>query len=76
LVVLAAYVSESRPFEDTDIPQETFARAVKAIDLLLLDGPPDAVRKASAERCRRLLASAVDYDEMKAFASTPVCNNI
>lgn len=76
LVTLAAYVAESRPFEDGDIPQETFERAVTAIGEVLADGPQDVVRKASAERCRRLLASAVDYDEMKSFASSQVCNNI
>lgn len=74
LVTLAAYVSESRPFEDDDIPQETFARAVSAIDSLLAAGPRDKMRGAAGERCRRLIASAVDYDEMKAFASTSVCN--
>ena len=76
LVTLAAYVSESRPFDDEDIPQETFAAAVSAIDAVLAAGARDEVRRAAAERCRRLIASAVDYDEMKTFASTPVCNSI
>jgi len=76
LLVLAAYVSESRPFEDADIPQDTFIRAVKAIDLVLLDGPQEVLKKASGERCRRLISSAKDYDEMKMFASTPVCNSM
>lgn len=76
VVTLATYVSESRPFEDGEIPQETFQRAVEAINGVLAAGPGDVVRKAAAERCRRLIASAVDYDEMKSFASTPVCNNI
>lgn len=76
LVTLAAYVSESRSFEDEDIPQATFAAAVSAIDAVLAAGSTEEVRKASAERCRRLIASAVDYEEMKSFASTPACNNI
>ena len=37
LVTLAAYVREERPFEDADIPQETFAGAVAAADRLLAD---------------------------------------
>jgi len=76
LLVLAAYVSESKPFEESDIPQETFARAVAAIDVLIRDGPEEMVRKASAERCRRLIASARDMAEMRDFASSSVCNNI
>ena len=33
LVTLAAFVSEDRPFEDGDIPQTTFAAAVRAVDV-------------------------------------------
>lgn len=76
LATLAAYVAEDRPFEDADIPQETFAIAARAVDDLLANGSEEDVRKASAERCRRLLAKAVDMDEMRTFASSPVCNNI
>ena len=76
LATLAAYVAEDRPFEDADIPQETFAIAARAVDDLLANGSEEDVRKASAERCRRLLAKAVDMDEMSTFASSPVCNNI
>jgi len=76
LVTLAAFVSEDRPFEDGDIPQTTFAAAVRAVDDLLGSAAEDTVRKASAERCRRLLAKAADIDEMRATASSPACNNI
>ena len=76
LATLAAYVAEDRPFEDADIPQETFAIAARAVDDLLANGSEEDVRKASAERCRRLLAKAADMDEMRTFASSPVCNNI
>ena len=48
LLVLAAYVSESRPFEDSDIPQVTFARAVEAIDTMLQEAPGDVVRHGVA----------------------------
>ena len=76
LATLAAYVADDRPFEDADIPQETFAIAVRALDDLLASGSEEDVRKASAERCRRLLAKAADMDEMRTFASSPACNNI
>ena len=76
LATLAAYVADDRPFEDADIPQETFAIAVRAVDDLLASGSEEDVRKASAERCRRLLAKAADMDEMRTFASSPACNNI
>jgi hypothetical protein len=76
LATLAAYVADDRPFEDADIPQETFAIAVRALDDLLASGSGEDVRKASAERCRRLLAKAADMDEMRTFASSPACNNI
>jgi hypothetical protein len=36
----------------------------------------EVLKKASGERCRRLISSAKDYDEMKMFASTPVCNSM
>lgn len=74
LVTLAAYVSKDRPFEDGDIPQATFVTAVTSIDDLLASAAEDTVRKASAERCRRLLAKAADMDEMRTFASSPACN--
>lgn len=74
LVTLAAYASKDRPFEDGDIPQATFVTAVTSIDDLLASAAEDTVRKASAERCRRLLAKAADMDEMRTFASSPACN--
>ena len=76
LVTLAAYVREERPFEDADIPQETFAGAVAAADRLLADADEGEVRKAKGERCRRLLSKAADMDEMRMFASSPACNDI
>ena len=76
LVTLAAYVREERPFEDADIPQETFAVAVAAADRLLADADEGEVRKAKGERCRRLLSKAADMDEMRTFASSPACNDI
>jgi len=76
LVTLAAYVREERPFEDADIPQETFAGAVAAADRLLADAEEGEVRKAKGERCRRLLSKAADMDEMRTFASSPACNDI
>lgn len=76
LVTLAAYVREERPFEDADIPQETFAGAVAAADRLLADADEGEVRKAKGERCRRLLSKAADMDEMRTFASSPTCNDI
>ena len=76
LVTLAAYVREERPFEDADIPQETFAGAVAAADRLLADADEGEVRKAKGERCRRLLSKAADMDEMRTFASSPACNDI
>lgn len=76
LATLATYVSEDRPFEDADIPQETFSTAIRAVDDVLANGSEEDVRKASAERCRRLLARAVDMDEMRTFASSPACNNV
>ena len=38
LATLAAYVKEDRPFEDADIPQDTFAIAARAVDDLLASG--------------------------------------
>ena len=76
LVTLAAYVREERPFEDADIPQETFAGAAAAADRLLADADEGEVRKAKGERCRRLLSKAADMDEMRTFASSPACNDI
>lgn len=74
VVALAAFVAEDRPFTDDDIPQATFESAIAAIDAILGDGDGETVRKASAERCRRLLAGARDIDEMRTFASSPACN--
>jgi hypothetical protein len=33
------------------------------------------MKKASGERCRRLISSAVDMEEMKTFAASPACDN-
>ena len=46
LTVLAKYVADSTPFVDSDIPQVTFETAIAAIDRTLIDGDPEAVKKA------------------------------
>ena len=57
IVVLAAYVSESRPFEDSIIPQQTFVDAVAAIDALMAAADVEVIKRAGAERCRQGLYS-------------------
>tara|TARA_B110000046_G_C12977089_1_gene391621 strand:- start:849 stop:1571 length:723 start_codon:yes stop_codon:yes gene_type:complete len=73
LTVLAKYVADSTPFVDSDIPQVTFETAIAAIDRTLIDGDPEAVKKAKAERCRRLISKAADMEEMKLFAQSKTC---
>jgi hypothetical protein len=50
LTVLAKYVADSTPFVDSDIPQLTFETAIAAIDRTLIDGDPEAVKKAKGVR--------------------------
>jgi hypothetical protein len=50
LTVLAKYVADSTPFVDSDIPQVTFETAIAAIDRTLIDGDPEAVKKAKGVR--------------------------
>jgi len=71
--VLSKYVTDGTPFTDAEIPQVTFESAIAAIDRTLADGDAEAVKKAKAERCRRLISKAVDMEEMKQFASSKTC---
>jgi hypothetical protein len=50
-------VSESRPFEDSIIPQQTFMDAVAAIDALVAAADVEVIKRAGAERCRQGLFS-------------------
>lgn len=74
LTVLSKYVTDGTPFTDAEIPQVTFESAIAAIDRTLADGDAEAVKKAKAERCRRLISKAVDMEEMKQFASSATCD--
>ena len=45
----------------------------EAIEKLVAEAPAELVSRARAERCRRLLSSAKDLDEMRSYASGPQC---
>ena len=75
LTVLAKYVADGTPFGEEEVPQASFAAAVEACDRIIEAAPADVMKKASGERCRRLISSAVDMEEMKTFAASPACDN-
>lgn len=66
-------VGSGSKYTKDDIPVATYENAMAAIDALISRISVDTVKKAKSVRCKRLLATAADFEEMKAFASQPAC---
>lgn len=74
VIALATYIREDKPFEDSDIPEETFSTALRSIDAILGQVDDETIALAQRERCFALLNAAVDYQEMKSLSQTaPAC---
>eukprot|EP00854_Cymbomonas_tetramitiformis_P005480 gene5480-6643_t len=74
VIALATYIREDKPFEDSDIPEETFSTALRSIDVILGQVDDETIALAQRERCFAILNAAVDYQEMKSLSQTsPAC---